>query len=433
MRISVFGMGYVGTVCAACLADQGHHVIGVDKSEGKVDLISSGRSPIVERDIDGLVRRSVRGGRLTATLNAKDAVASSDISLVCVGTPSRSNGALDLAAINAVTTEIGHAIRLKAEPHTIVLRSTVIPRTTREIVAPRIGQAAGNVAFSVAFNPEFLREGTAVADFITPAKTVVGAFDDDTAATVMSLYRELPGPKITTDVETAELVKYVDNAWHALKVAFGNEVGVIAKTLGINSHDLMDIFFQDKRLNISSAYLRPGFAFGGSCLPKDLRALTHLSRTLDLQLPVLSHILDSNRMLIERGADWILSHSGKRIAFLGISFKSGTDDVRESSFVTLVERLIGKGREVRIFDPNIRIAELVGANREYLMRAFPHVADLLVPDIMDAVGWAETIVTTVTDPAYELGIANIRPDQTVLDFARFNPAHLPETAEGFLW
>jgi GDP-mannose 6-dehydrogenase len=433
MRVSVFGLGYVGTVCAACLADQGHHVIGVDKSEGKVDLISSGRSPIVERNIDDLVQRSVKSGRLTATMHVEHAVASSNISLVCVGTPSRSNGALDLAAIDTVATEIGQAIRVKAEPHTVVMRSTVVPRTTREYIMPRLAQAAGNVAFSVAFNPEFLREGSAVADFNTPSKTVVGASDDDTAATVMALYRELPGPKITTDIETAELVKYVDNAWHALKVAFGNEVGVIAKTLGINSHDVMDIFLQDTRLNISPAYLRPGFAFGGSCLPKDLRALNYLGRTLDLELPLLSHILDSNRMLIERGADWILSHPGKRIAFLGISFKSGTDDVRESSFVALVERLIGKGREVRIFDANVRIAELVGANREYLMRAFPHVADLLVPDIMDAVGWAETVVTTVPDTVYELGIAQIRPDQVLLDFAGFKPAQLPDTAQGFLW
>lgn len=433
MRVSVFGLGYVGTVCAACLADQGHDVVGVDKSEGKVDLISSGRSPIVEHDIDGLIRRAVKAGRLNATLDASAAVASSDMSLVCVGTPSRSNGSIDIGAIESVVGEIGEAIRAKAEPHTVVVRSTVTPRMTREIIAPRIAAAAGNMAFSLAFNPEFLREGSAVADFNTPSKTVVGAFDDATAETVMSLYRDLPGPKITTDVETAELVKYVDNAWHALKVAFGNEIGLIAKTLGINSHAVMDIFFQDKRLNISPAYLRPGFAFGGSCLPKDLRAITQLGRTLDLQLPVLNHILDSNRMLIERGADWILSHAGERIAFLGISFKSGTDDVRESSFIELVERLVGKGRKVRIFDPNVRPAELVGANRQYLTQAFPHIVDLMVSEMADAVDWAQTIVTTVTDPIYETGMAAIRSDQTVLDFARFDARYLPENTEGFLW
>jgi GDP-mannose 6-dehydrogenase len=433
MRVSVFGLGYVGTVCAACLADQGHDVIGVDKSAGKVDLISSGRSPIVERDIDDIVLRSVRAGRLKATSDASTAVAASEISLVCVGTPSRPNGSIDLLAVEAVAGEIGEAIRAKAEPHAVVIRSTVTPRMTREVIAPRLAAAAGNMAFSLAFNPEFLREGSAVADFKTPSKTVVGSFDDETADMVMSLYRDLPGPKITTDVETAELVKYVDNAWHALKVAFGNEIGLIAKTLDINSHAVMDIFLQDRRLNISPAYLRPGFAFGGSCLPKDLRALTHMGRKLDLQLPVLNHVLDSNRMLIERGAEWILSHSGERIAFLGISFKSGTDDVRESSFIELVERLVGKGRKVRIFDSNVRPAELVGANREYLLRAFPHIVDLMVPDIADAVDWAQTIVTTVTDPVYEVAMARVRPDQTVLDFARFDARYLPENTQGFLW
>jgi len=433
MRISVFGLGYVGTVCAACLADQGHDVIGVDKSESKVELIRLGRSPIVERDIDDFVARSASSRRLTATLDATEAVASTDISFVCVGTPSRSNGALDLTGVDTVATEIGRAIRIKAEPHTVVVRSTVVPGTTREVVATRIAEAAGNVAFSVAFNPEFLREGSAVADFNAPAKTVIGAFDDETAETVASLYRDLPGPKITTDVEIAELVKYVDNSWHALKVAFANEIGVIAKTLRIDSHDVMDVFVQDKRLNISPAYLRPGFAFGGSCLPKDLRALTYLARKHDLNLPVLNHILESNQMLVDRGVDWILRNSGKRIAFLGISFKSGTDDVRESSFVELVERLVGKGREVRIFDPNVKIAQLIGANRSYLMQVIPHIANLMVTDIVDAVRWAETIVTTVTDPVYEAGMAEIRPDQTLLDFARFSSAGSDPRREGFLW
>jgi GDP-mannose 6-dehydrogenase len=431
MRISVFGLGYVGTVCAACLADRGHHVIGVDKSESKVDLILSGQSPIIERDIGDLVARNVSNGNLTATMDSAGAVAGSDVSFICVGTPSQPNGALDLSAVHAVATEIGRAIRIKAEPHTVVLRSTVVPGTTKNVVA-RLAEEAGNVAVSVAFNPEFLREGTAVSDFNSPAKTVIGAFDTATAETVASLYSGLPGPMIMTDVEVAELVKYVDNSWHALKVAFGNEIGLIAKTLGIDSHDVMDIFVQDKRLNISPAYLRPGFAFGGSCLPKDLRALTYLARANDLNLPVLDHILDSNQMLINRGVDWILRRSGKRIAFLGISFKSGTDDVRESSFVEMVERLIGKGREIRIFDPNVRIAKLVGANREYLMQVIPHIANLMVEDIDEAIDWAETIVTTVADPVYESGVAGVRPDQTVLNFARFRSDRQSEQ-EGFLW
>jgi GDP-mannose 6-dehydrogenase len=437
MKISVFGLGYVGTICAACLADRGHNVIVVDKLESKVDLIRSGRSPIIERDIDGLIKRTIEAGRLVATMDVTQAVASTDLSIVCVGTPSQPNGALSLKAIEAVSTEIGQAIRSKATRHEVVIRSTVLPGTTRKLIVPRIAEASGMIpgsGFGVAFNPEFLREGSSVADFNTPSKTIVGALDEATTATVMSLYSDLPGAKITTKIETAELVKYVDNAWHALKVAFGNEIGLLASTLKIDSQEVMNIFFQDKRLNISPAYLQPGFAFGGSCLPKDLRAVTYLGRKLDLSLPVLNHILDSNRMLIERGVDWILGQSKKRVAFLGISFKSGTDDMRESPFVELVERLRGKGCEVRIFDPNVELARLVGANKDYLMNVLPHIAELIVPNISDATGWAETIVVTTADPVYQAGLANIRPEQIVLDFAHLKLAG--DTAvkpQGFLW
>jgi GDP-mannose 6-dehydrogenase len=434
MRISVFGLGYVGTVCSACLAERGHEVIGVDKSEVKVNLIRSGRSPVIERDIDSIVKRTVDANRLTATMQAADAVASTELSIICVGTPSRPNGSLGLDAIDAVATEIGQAIRLKAARHTVVVRSTVVPGTTREFITPRLTEACGNVPFGVAFNPEFLREGSAVADFNNPAKTVVGAVSDETAESVMSLYEDIPGSKISTTLEIAEFVKYVDNAWHALKVAFGNEVGLIAKTLGIDSHAVMEIFFEDKRLNISPAYLRPGFAFGGSCLPKDLRALTYLGQRLDLSLPVLNHVLDSNRMLIERGIDWVLGQSKKRIAFLGISFKSGTDDVRESPFVEMVERLIGKGCSIRIFDPNVQLARLIGANKEHLMQALPHVTELMVTDVTDAVGWAETIVVTTPDPIYAKAIASARSDQIVLDFAHLNGAGSGHAKmQGFLW
>jgi len=304
----------------------------------------------------------------------------------------------------------------------------------RNLVTPRLAKACGNVPFSVAFNPEFLREGSAVADFNMPAKTIVGATDKETAAAVMSLYGHLPGQKIVTEFETAEFVKYVDNAWHALKVAFGNEVGVLATTLGINSQKVMDIFLEDKKLNISTAYLRPGFAFGGPCLPKDLRALTHLCRKLDVSLPVLNHVLDSNRMLIDRGVDWILGQSKKRIAFLGISFKSGTDDVRESPFVEMVERLIGKGRAIRIFDPNVQLARLTGVNKEYLVRVLPHIAELMVAAVTDAVGWAETIVVTTTDPVYAKAIAAARSDQIVLDFAGLNATSRGDAnVLGFSW
>jgi len=437
MKISVFGLGYVGTICAACLADRGHHVIGLDKLESKVDLIRSGRSPIIERDIEDLIKRTIKTGHLTATMDVAEAIASTDLSIICVGTPSQSNGALSLKAIEAVSTEIGHAIRSKNTRHEIVTRSTVLPGTTRQLIIPRIAEASGmtpSESFGVAFNPEFLREGSSVSDFNTPSKTIVSALDEATAATVMSLYSDLPGAKITTTIEVAELVKYVDNAWHALKVTFGNEIGLLANTLGIDSREVMDIFFQDKRLNISPAYLRPGFAFGGSCLPKDLRALTYLGRKLDLTLPVLNHILDSNRMLIDRGVDWILEQSKKRITFLGISFKSGTDDMRESPFVELVERLIGKGCQVQIFDPNVELSRLVGANKDYLMNVIPHIAQLMVPELSEAIKWAETIVVTTSDPIYETGLAEIRKEQIILDFSNFAfSEEMTVKPQGFLW
>ena len=433
MKISVFGLGYVGTVCAACLADRGHSVVGVDNTEAKVNLILNGQAPIIEREIDDIVRRTVAAGKLTATMSSVEAVVNSDLSIICVGTPSRANGALGIEAIEKVATEIGLAIRHKQRKHVVVVRSTVVPQTTRNVIAPLLADSAGASLFSLAFNPEFLRESSAVADFNTPSKTVVGAMDEETAAIVMSLYADLPGAKIVTDIETAELVKYVDNTWHALKVAFGNETGLIAKALGIDSHKLMDIFFEDKRLNISPAYLRPGFAFGGSCLPKDLRALTYLAKQLDLSLPVINHIQISNRMIIERGSDWILDQKTKRIGFLGISFKAGTDDVRESSFVEIAERLLGKGREIRIFDPNVQLARLVGANKEYLMGVLPHVAELLVPNISDVFDWAETIVSTTSDPIYRAGIAKARPDQTVLDFAGYKSEGEDANIRGFLW
>jgi GDP-mannose 6-dehydrogenase len=437
MRVSVFGLGYVGSVCSACLADRGHTVIGVDSSESKVELIRSGRAPIVEPEIGELVEKTVKSGQLTATLDSAAAVASTDMSIVCVGTPSQPNGALSLAAIDTVSTEIGKAIGAKNARHEVVIRSTVLPGTTRDFVVPRLAKASGKTPgkdFGVAFNPEFLREGSSVRDFYAPSKTVVGGFDEAASAAVMSLYDELPGAKISTGIEVAEMVKYVDNAWHALKVAFGNEIGVLASALNIDSHEVMEIFFQDTRLNISTAYLRPGFAFGGSCLPKDLRALTYLARKLDLSLPVLNHILDSNRMLVERGVNWVLGQSRKRVAILGISFKSGTDDMRESPFVELTERLIGKGCEVRIFDPNVQLARLVGSNKEFLTRVLPHIEDLMVPNISDAIEWADVIVVSTNEPEYKAGLAAARPEQVVLDFANIKLADdISARPQGFLW
>jgi len=428
MRISVFGLGYVGTVCAACFAHRGHNVIGVDRVDAKVDLIRSGRSPVVERDINELIESTVRSGHLTATADPIEAVKSTDMSIVCVGTPSQRNGALSTNAIETVSTQIGQAIRSKVTRHEVVIRSTVLPGTTRGVIVPLVIGASGKDpgdSFGVAFNPEFMREGCSVTDFNTPSRTVVGSLERRSTEAVLSLYSHLPGAKITTDVETAELAKYVDNTWHALKVAFTNEIAILASTLGIDSHKVMDIFVEDKRLNISKAYMRPGFAFGGSCLPKDVRALVYLARARDLSLPIVGHILTSNQMLVDRGLEWILENSKKRVGFLGVSFKAGTDDMRESPFVELVERVSGKGREVRIFDANVNLASLIGGNRDYLMGVLPHVAEMIVPKISDVTAWADTVVLTSADSRYTAEIATLGRDKVVLDFAKF---HQPETA-----
>jgi GDP-mannose 6-dehydrogenase len=433
LRISIFGLGYVGTVCAACLAKRGHHVVGVDKSAAKIEALRVGESPIVEATLDILVRDTVKSGHLRVTFDEIEAIHNTDLSLICVGTPNQRNGCLNLAAVSEIASTIGQAIRNKKTRHTIVVRSTVIPGTIRRVVVPLITKASGGTAFNLACNPEFMRESSAVADFEEPSKIVIGTMEEEVSATVLELYKGLPGARIVTDIESAEFIKYVDNAWHALKVAFANEIGVIAKESGIDSRNVLDMFAQDKRLNISPAYLKPGFAFGGSCLPKDLRALTYFSQTLGLTLPVLDHILDSNRKLVERGVNWILTHSKQRIALLGISFKSGTDDLRESPFVELAERLIGKGREIRIFDPNVHLSDLIGANKEYIHSVLPHIRELLVSDIGLALNWADTIVVTTADPSYLAAVAKARPDQNVLDFSGTNVADVVSRSDGFLW
>ncbi|MDH2380180.1 nucleotide sugar dehydrogenase [Bradyrhizobium sp. CER78] len=436
MNVSIFGLGYVGTVCAACFTELGHQIIGVDKSVAKVDLIRDGRSPVVEPGISDKVARAVATGQLTATTDATEAIVNSDISMVCVGTPSSGNGNLDLTAIRQVAIEIGRGLRAKNAPHTVTIRSTVLPGTTRGTVGPLIEEASGNKIgrdFDLAFNPEFLREGSAIADFNAPSKTVVGAFNQETADRVMALYKDLPGAKITPPVEAAELAKYVDNSWHALKVSFANEIGTIAKTLGIDGRDVMNIFLQDTRLNISPAYLRPGFAFGGSCLPKDVKALKHLAHSRGLSTPVLESILPSNDMIMSRGADWILSHEGRRIAFLGISFKAGTDDVRDSPFIELVKGLRGEQREIRIYDPNVQLSQLIGANRDFMMRN-PDLVGLLHDDVAETIEWADIIVLTTADPRFVAALKASRPDQTVLELSDIGlPDEVSARVSGFHW
>jgi GDP-mannose 6-dehydrogenase len=420
-NIAVFGLGYVGVVSAACLARDGHKVVGVDPQPEKVRLVRKGKPPIVEQFVGELIEEGVRAGALTATTDAAEAVAASDMSLVCVGTPSRRNGSLDTAAVARVCEQIGAAIRGTTGRHIVVMRSTILPGTMRGVVIPTLEKASGMRAgdgFHVANNPEFLRESTAVYDYDNPPKTVVGATDPATASEVLSLYEALPGPKIATTVDVAEMVKYADNAWHALKVAFGNEIGNLAKAVGVDSHAVMDIFCQDEKLNISPYYLKPGYAFGGSCLPKDLRALTYKGRELDLDLPLLNSIMPSNQRQIERAFERVASYGVRRVAFLGISFKSGTDDLRESPQVALVERLIGKGYDLRIYDRNVHMARLTGANREYIVNVIPHISQLLSDDFDAVLEHGELVVIGNPAPEFKGLAARLRGDQKLLDLVR---------------
>jgi GDP-mannose 6-dehydrogenase len=435
MRIAVFGLGYVGIVSAACLARDGHEVVGVDPQPGKVALVNEGRSPIVEKYVGELVAEAVAAGRLRATSSAAEAVAACDLSLVCVGTPSRRNGSLDVAAVERVCEEIGAAVRDKAgreeagregagreraAPHRVVIRSTILPGTMRGVVIPALERTAGPARdlLAVANNPEFLRESTAVYDYDNPPKTVVGADDPRIAEAVLALYESAPGPKIATGIEVAEMVKYADNAWHALKVAFANEIGNIAKASGVDSWEVMDIFCQDRKLNISPYYLKPGFAFGGSCLPKDVRALAHKGRELDLDLPLLNAVLPTNACQIDRALELIMGTGTRRIAFLGISFKAGTDDLRESPQVALVERLIGKGYDLAVYDRNVHLARLMGANRAYIEGVIPHIGDILSDDLARTVAHGELVVVGNPAPEFKELPRLMRPDQRAFDLVR---------------
>jgi len=423
MLISIFGLGYVGSVSAGCLARHGHRVIGVDSNETKVRLINSGRSPVIEKDIDSIIGQTVGDGLLSATTDAREAIANTDLSIICVGTPSQANGSLDLSYVRSACEEIGRVLAGKASFHVIVMRSTMLPGTMRDTVIPALerfsGKSAG-VDFGVCNNPEFLREGSAVFDYDNPPKTVIGATDARSGDLLASLYSQLDAPMIRTDVATAEMVKYADNVWHALKVSFANEIGNIAKSVGIDGHDVMDIFCQDTKLNLSRYYLKPGFAFGGSCLPKDVRALSYMARSLDLDVPVIDAILPSNRAQVEKGIEMIQATGKRRVGVLGFSFKAGTDDLRESPMVEVIERLIGKGYEVTLFDENVRMACLIGANRDYILNQIPHISRLMTEDVDALLETAEVVVIGNGAPEFREAVGRLRPDQSVIDFVRLD-------------
>lgn len=421
MRVSIFGLGYVGTVCAGCLAKDGHEIVGVDPVRTKVQMVNAGRSPIIEADIEEIIAGAVKSGRLRATEDPVQAILDTDLSFVCVGTPSQINGNLDLTHVRHVCEQLGEGLRDKTARHTVVIRSTILPGTMRKVVIPVLEETSGKKAgkdFGVCNNPEFLREGTAVMDFAFPSKTVIGEIDGASGDLVAELYSRLNAPLIRTDIQTAEMIKYIDNSWHALKIGFANEIGNLCKSFSIDAHTAMDIFCQDKKLNISSAYLKPGFAFGGSCLPKDLRALAYSAKLHDLELPILNAILPSNELQISRGLQLIIENGHKRIGILGFSFKEGTDDLRESPMIEIIERLAGKGYDLRIYDKNVQVARLVGANRDFILNRIPHISRLMVDSIDTVLQHAETIVIGNKSAEFESVPQRLHSGQCLVDFVR---------------
>jgi GDP-mannose 6-dehydrogenase len=437
MKISVLGLGYVGAVSAGCLASEGHEVIGVDPERAKVDLINAGKSPIIEKDIGEIIREQVAAGRLRAAADVSEALRHTDLALICVGTPSQPNGGIDLKYIKRVCEQIGTTLATHSGAPVIAFRSTMLPGTMREVVIPALEKFSGKRAgeeFGVCINPEFMREGTAVHDYFHPPKTLIGQLNRASGDLLASLYARLPGPMIRTDVETAEMVKYTDNAWHALKVGYANEIGNLCKALQVDAHSVMEIFCQDQKLNLSPYYLKPGFAFGGSCLPKDLRALLYKAKTLDLQLPILAAILPSNQLQIERGVQAVVEKSNRKVGILGFSFKAGTDDLRESPIVELTERLIGKGFDLRVYDRNVSLAAVHGANRDYILNRIPHISRLMVGSIEEVLAHGQTVVIGNASPEFRDVPRRVVDGQTIIDFVRIcDSRSVLGVYEGLCW
>jgi GDP-mannose 6-dehydrogenase len=436
--ISVFGLGYVGSVSAACFAHVGHQVIGVDVSPAKVEALSAGRSPIVEARMSELMAEGQKSGRLRATTDPAVAVRESDISFVCVGTPSLRSGKLDLGYVERVVREIGAALKQKKSHHVIVLRSTVLPGTTESLVIPAVEEASGlraGVDFSVCYNPEFMREGSAVADFHQPPYTILGAQNPKDLALLRELYRTVSGPVFETSIQVAEMVKYVSNAFHALKVTFANEVGTLCQHLGLDTEAVTRIYTSDTKLNISPAYLSPGFAFGGSCLPKDLRALAYRAKELDLALPLLDSVLRSNAIHVDRAVDAVLRTNKKKIAVLGLSFKAGTDDLRESPQVQVIKRLLGEGCQVRVWDRDVSLGRLAGSNRQYIEEVIPHIGSLLSSEFEEVVQ-SGSVVIIATKVDKDRLASCVTPEQIVIDLVNLDPASRPTVAgsyQGICW
>jgi GDP-mannose 6-dehydrogenase len=438
VKISVFGLGYVGCVSAACLASDGHTVVGVDINALKVDLVEQGLSPVVEPGLSELVAEGVGEGRLRVARTGADAVHETDVTMITVGTPSNRNSSIHLGHLENTCREIGAALRTKDDYHHVIVRSTVLPGTTRDVVVPLLEETSGKRAsrgFGVYMNPEFMREGTAIDDYYRPSFIVFGGEAGGDAGIAERIYDAVEAPLIHTTLETAEMIKYVCNAFHALKVAFGNEIGSLAKAYGVDGQEVMEIFCRDNRLNISPAYLKPGFAFGGSCLPKDLRALVYGAKQNDVDAALLSSVLESNRQHIEKGVQLVEATGRRRVGVLGISFKPGTDDVRESPIVALVETLIGRGYEVSIHDRTVDPEQLVGANKAFLERELPHIAALMRPSVGDVLESSDVVVIANGDSAFRDVARQVSNGQIVIDLvgtARPN-REIDGSYEGICW
>jgi GDP-mannose 6-dehydrogenase len=437
MKISVFGLGYVGSVSAACLARSGHDVIGVDVNQRKVDFINEGKTVMAEPGLAELTATAVAEGRLRATTSAADAVNNSELSLICVATPSAPNGSLDTRHIQTVAEQIGAVLAQKSAYHVVCNRSTVLPGTLENILIPALERSSGKtcgVDFGAAINPEFLREGVAVSDYNDPSQIVVGEYDTRSGDVVMNMYHDIPSKRVRTTLRVAETVKYVCNCFHALKIAFANEFGNVCKAHGADGQEVMKIFCNDDKLNLSKAYLRPGYAFGGSCLPKDLRAIVYRAKEMDIDVPVLKSILESNLRQIERAVRIIEEHGKDRIGILGLSFKPGTDDVRESPVIPLIETLSGRGYKVSIYDPIVRPSELIGANKSYLERSLPFVASMMRPDINEVVENSDVVVVTNGWKEYGTIPSRLRPDQCLVDLDGVAKQHTQDISyDGICW
>jgi GDP-mannose 6-dehydrogenase len=436
----VFGLGYVGAVSAACLARNGHYVIGVDSNTTKVEFLCQGISPIVEPGLAGLIASAVADGRLTACSDHASAVTRSEILMVCVGTPGKANGSLDLTYVRRIVEQIGDELAKADTYKVVVIRSTLLPGSMQSLVIPILEQRSGRQCgkdFGLCLNPEFMREGTAIHDYDHPPKTVIAASDERTLGMVRELYVKLDAPLIVTTLPTAEMIKYVDNCWHALKVTFANEVGRLCKAMGVDGRVAMRLFCMDTKLNLSSAYLRPGFAFGGSCLPKDVRAITYQGRLLDVDTPVLGSILASNQVHIAQAFSMIRAAGRRRVGLLGLSFKESTDDLRESPLVTLAELLIGKGYELTVYDRNVRLASLMGANREYILNHIPHIGRLLVDRPEQLFDQSEVIVVASPEGDFGSLLRDFAGQKTIIDLVGVwdirEEAGSAEGYEGIAW